>query len=149
MTTSDRTARFSARASEARGRTPGGISPAEGWWLVALAVVLGTSHAVLYQSHALPWGGIVRFAALLVTIVALPWLASRVAFSRRVRPHGHGTRLAAAGVWAFLVVLVAGWLWVVPPEGHDVGWPWTTTTAAVGVLPLALVGLHLVRTARR
>lgn len=149
MTMPDRDATFTARARAARGRTPAGVSAAEGWSVVALAVVLGTSHAVLYQSHAFAWGGIVRFAVLAVTMAALVWLATQVQLSRRVRPHGHAARLAAAGAWALLVVLVAGWSWIVPAEGHGVGWTWTTATAAIGAAPLALVGLHLVRTARR
>lgn len=47
-----------------------------------------------------------------------------------------------------VLLLVAGWFWIAPAEGHDVGWAWTSLVALVGALPLALVGARLVWAAR-
>lgn len=47
--------------------------------------------------------------------------------------------LVAALAWMLALVLVAGWFWIVPAEGHDVGCAWTSLVALVGALPLALV----------
>lgn len=137
--------RFSEAAQEARTSTPRGVSAREGWWIVALAVVLGVSHAFLYQSHAFGWGGILRFVVLWLTIVAITWASLQRHVAERVHPTGHRRLLVLAGAWALLVVLVAGWFWIVPAGGHEVGWLPTGLVAAVGVLPLALVGLRLVR----
>lgn len=141
--------RFSQAAQQAAGGGARGVSRAEGWWLVGLAVVLGACHAFLYQSHAFEWGGILRWLVLFVTITAVAWVGLQVTAARRVHPRGHARWLAAAMLWALLVVLVAGWWWIVPDEGHEVAWGPTSLVAMVGVLPLALVGLRLVRLADR
>lgn len=137
--------RFSDAARDAAATAPRGISSAEGWWIVALAVVLGVSHAFVYQSHAFEWGGILRAVVLFLMSFGVAWVALQRRAAERVHPTGHGRALMAALGWAFLVVVVAGWLWIVPAEGHRVGWVPTTVVAALGVLPLALVGLRLAR----
>lgn len=137
--------RFSEAAQQARTSTPRGVSAREGWWIVGLAVTLGVSHAFVYQSHALEWGGILRFLVLFLTIFGVAWVGLQRRAAERVHPAGHGRLLALALAWGVLVVGVAGWFWIVPAGGHPVGWPVTSLVAAVGVLPLALVGLRLVR----
>lgn len=115
---------------------------------MVFAVVLGASHALVYQSHAFEWGGLLRSLVLLGTMVAIVWLGAKGSAARRVRPRGHARSLWLAGAWAMIVVLVAGWFWIVPADGQDAGPAVTTLVALVGVLPLALVGLRLVRLSR-
>ncbi|WP_289020300.1 hypothetical protein [uncultured Ornithinimicrobium sp.] len=141
--------RFSQAADDARSTTPRGVSRQEGWWIVTLAVVLGVSHAFLYQSHAFEWGGVLRAAVLFLTIFGVAWVSLQRRAAERVHPAGHGRLLAAALAWGVLVVLVAGWFWIVPADGHPVGWGLTSLVAAIGVLPLVLVGLRLVRAGDR
>lgn len=137
--------RFSSAAARSRTTAPRGVSATEGWWLVVIAVGLGVSHAFIYQSHAFEWGGILRSLVLLLSITGLAWVGMRASAARRVRPRGHGRLLGLAGAWGVLVVLVAGWFWIVPAQGHEVGWVVTSLVAVIGVLPIALVGLRLVR----
>lgn len=141
--------RFSDAAQDARTSTPRGVSAREGWWIVALAAVLAASHAFLYQAHAFEWGGILRAVVLFLTIFGLSWVGLQRRAAERVHPTGHGRLFALAFAWALLVLLVAGWFWIVPAGGHPVGWGPTTLVAVVGALPLALVGLRLVRAADR
>lgn len=136
--------RFSEAAQDARRSSPRGVSAREGWWVIALAVVLGVSHAFVYQSHAFEWGGILRSLVLFLTIFGIAWVGLQRRAAERVHPAGHGRLLALALIWGVLVVGVAGWFWIVPAQGHPVGWPVTSLVAALGVLPLALVGLRLV-----
>lgn len=141
--------RFSDAAQEARKSAPRGVSAREGWWIVGLAVVLGLSHAFLYQSHAFEWGGILSFLVLFLTIAAIVWVSLQRRAAERVHPTGHGRLLALAAAWGVLVILVAGWFWIVPAGGHTAGWLVTSLVATIGVLPLALVGLRLVRAGGR
>lgn len=141
--------RFSQAANDARSTTPRGVSRQEGWWIVTVAVVLGVSHAFIYQSHAFEWGGIMRAAVLFLMILGVAWVSWQRSAAERVHPAGHGRLLAAASAWGVLVVLVAGWFWIVPADGHPVGWGLTSLVAVIGVLPLVLVGLRLVRAGDR
>ncbi|AKT52430.1 hypothetical protein [Arsenicicoccus sp. oral taxon 190] len=140
--------RFTRAAAEAASAHPQGVSRTEGWYLVGTAALFGACHALLYQTHGMAWGGIIRFAALFLTIAGVTWLLRATHAHRQVHPRGHRAAMVAALSWMLAVVLVAGWAWIVPAAGHDVGWAWTSLVALTGVLPLALVGLRLVRAFR-
>ena len=140
--------RFTSAAAESRSRVPQRVSSTEGWYVVSVAAVFGACHALLYQTHAMEWGGIIRFAALFVTAAGTTWLLRQTHADRQVHPRGHRAAMVAAIAWMLALVLVAGWCWIVPAKGHDVGWAWTSLVALAGALPLALVGARLVRAAR-
>lgn len=140
----ENTGRFSAAALQARSRIPQDVSRREGVLLLTYAIVSGAFQAVIYQANSWEWGGIIRFAALALLLAAAIWLGGRRARAQRVHPRGHHRRFTAAVAFMVLVVLVAGWFWIVPAEGHGASWVATTLVAAVSVLPLAGISLHLI-----
>ena len=125
------------------------MSRAEGWWLVALAVVLFVSNAVVFQVMAFEWGGIIRFAVQFLTIFSIAWVALRRRGAEGVHPRGHSRHVLLAGGWALLVDLVAGWFWVAQADAQQVGWVITTAVVAAAFAPLAWVGWRLVRAGSR
>lgn len=131
------------------GRAPAGVSRAEGWWIVALAAVLATAHAVLFQTSAMEWGGLVRFGVLLAMLGLMAWLSAHRHVAEAVHPRGHHRALVLAGLWGVIVAGPAGWFWIAQPGGHTVAWPITTAVAVAAFLPLGWVGERLVRAAAR
>lgn len=139
---------LTAAADRTARRRPDGVSAREGVLVVASAVLVGILLAVGYQAPAMAWGGIVVATVSMVLAMALPFLAVARRRSERVHPRGHRRRVALAGGWGVLVAGVAGYVWQSGLVDASAPWWLTTTVAVAAVLPLALVGVGLVRAAR-
>lgn len=130
------------------GAAPRGVSQAEGWWIIGIAVTLTVLHAVMFQTAAMEWGGIIRFVVVLGMIVASTWLGRRRRSAERVHPRNHRRNLYLAGGWAILLVVIGGWFWTAQASGGEAGWILTTASAVLAFAPLAWVGWRLVQAGR-
>ena len=141
------TGRFTSAATRAPA-TPVGVSAREGHALTAWAVFQLVVLAVVFQAANLPgWGGILTFAALAVFLLGQAGLSSRVAQHRRVHPRGFNGAARGAGVWAVLVVAVAGWFWIAQGP-HTAPWWATSLVALLAVAPSLALALRLTEAAR-
>lgn len=143
MGNSAATGRFTTAA--AGQGPPRGVSRAEGWWIVALAVMLFVTHSLLFQALAFEWGGIIRFGVLFFMIAGVSWLAMRQRSVERVHPRHHGRTLLIAYTWGIVFSMAAEWFWVAQGDGAAVPWLVSTAVAAVAFAPLAWVGWRLTR----
>ena len=146
MEKSTSTGRFTAATDT--GAAPRGVSRAEGWWIIGIAVSLTVLHAVMFQTAAMEWGGIIRFTVLLVMIVASTWLSLQRRSAERVHSRNHRRNLYLAGGWAILVVVIAGWFWTAQATGAEVSWLLTTAVSVLAFAPLAWVGWRLAQAGR-
>ena len=116
---------------------------------MGVGLAYGAGMAFVFQSHAFEWGGMLRFGALFLLIFSTSWLGLQVRQAQRIHERGHSRRLLTAGLWGVLVILLSGWFWIVPAQGHEVGWLWTSLVAAVAVVPLIALGADMARKGSR
>ncbi|GAB48996.1 hypothetical protein [Mobilicoccus pelagius] len=139
------------RFTSAATRTPTapvGVSAREGRILTAWAMFQLVVLAVVFQAANLPvWGGIFTFVALAVFLLGQVGLSSRVARHRRVHPRGFNGAARGAGIWAVLVVAVAGWFWIAQGP-HASPWWATSFVALLAVAPSLILALRLTGAAR-
>jgi len=126
---------------------PRGVSPREGWTVVASAGISFGAMTVAFQAHNLPWGGIVLWSSIIVLLAGIISVTGVLHRVRRVHPFGYDRALRVALLWYVLVVAVCGWWWIARGP-HDASATLTTLTALAATAPTALVGLRLVRAAR-
>ncbi|WP_232548569.1 hypothetical protein [Propioniciclava soli] len=114
----------------------------DGWLLLALAVILGSSLAVAFQAFNLLWGPVVLGLAL--GWLALGLVITALVTRRAEGPHRRTDRRAVfvALGWCTLVALVGGWWWV-GSGPHATTALVTSSVAALAVVPLGVVGLRL------
>ena len=146
--TTDGSAGLLARADLTAQRSPRDTSAREGLLVIAMAGLAFTLLAVIFQMSRLEWGGLIGAGTALLFSALLPFVAVARRRNERAHPRGYGRRLAAAGAWATLVAGVGGFLWrsylveIAAPA-------WLTTLVALAaVVPMAGLGLSLVRAAR-
>lgn len=116
--------------------------------MIAIAGLMFVMLAVTFRVRWMEWGGLIGAAVALLFSALLPFVAIARRRHERAHPRGYGRRLAVAGVWAVLVAGVGGFLWrsglveIAAPA-------WLTTLVALAaVIPMAGLGLSLVRTTR-
>ena len=116
--------------------------------MIAMAGLVFTLLAVIFQMSRLGWGGLIGAAVALLFSALLPFVAVARRRHERAHPRGHERRLAVAGVWAVLVAGVGGFLW--RSDLVEIAAPaWLTTLVALAaVIPMAALGLSLVRASR-
>ncbi|WP_143336768.1 hypothetical protein [Corynebacterium pacaense] len=103
---------------------------------------------VIFQSHFWDWGGIIRFFAQAVFLVFIALVTRCMVTVRRVHPLGHRRLIIAACALPMAAVVIGGWFWIVPLN-HGTSWMITTAVAVVSCLPLAVVGLRLIRQGKK
>ena len=137
-----------ARADRTARRAPHDTSAREGLLVIAMAALAFTLLAVIFQMSRLEWGGLIGAAVALLFSALLPFVAIARRRHERAHPRGYGRRLAVAGVWAVLVAGVGGFLWRLGLV--EIAAPaWLTTLVALAaVIPMAGLGLSLVRASR-
>ena len=116
--------------------------------MIAIAGLVFTLLAVVFQMSRLEWGGLIGAGTALLCSALLPFVAVARRRNERAHPRGYGRRLAAAGAWATLIAGVGGFLW--RSDLVEIAAPaWLTTLVALAaVVPMAGLGLNLVRAAR-
>ncbi len=146
--TTDGSVGLLARADLTAQRSPRDTSTREGLLVIAVAGLVFTLLAVIFQMSRLEWGGLIGAGAALLFSALLPFVAVARRRNERAHPRGYGRRLAVAGSWAALVAGVGGFLW--RSDLIEIAAPaWLTTLAAlVAVVPMAGLGLSLVRASR-
>ena len=146
--TTDGSAGLLARADLTAQRSPRDTSTREGLLVIAIAGLVFSLLAVIFQMGRLEWGGLIGAAVALLFSALLPFVAVARRRHERAHPRGHGRRLAVAGVWAVLVAGVGGFLW--RSDLVEIAAPaWLTTLVALAaVIPMAGLGLSLVRATR-
>ena len=137
-----------ARADRTAWRAPHDTSTREGLLVIAMAGLAFTLLAVIFQMSRLEWGGLIGAGTALLFSALLPFVAVTRRRNERAHPRGYGRHLAVAGVWAVLVAGVGGFLW--RSDLVEIAAPaWLTTLVALAaVVPMAGLGLNLVRAAR-
>ena len=146
--TTDGSAGLLARADLTAQRSPRGTSAREGLLVITMAGLMFTLLAVIFQMSRLEWGGLIGAAVALLFSALLPFVAIARRRHERAHPRGYGRRLAVAGVWAVLVAGVGGFLW--RSDLVEIAAPaWLTTLVALAaVIPMAALGLSLLRATR-
>lgn len=143
-----RQGRFSRAAAEARSKAPAGVSSREGWFIVGYAVVAAVALSVIFNVQSSEWSGVIRIGAQAIFLVLVILLTTRIANARGVHPRGFRRRLLVSVAIVVVFAVMGGWFWIVP-DSHSTPWYVVTALTVLCLLPLAAVGLELVRAGRK